>query len=344
MNSSIISNRCLLMVAAALVALAAGALAESPEWTPPSTDAVRLWAMTWLDRSGVKEDIRQRAEQLWADVYDLATAEERLSALAETFALADPRAERLVRLCAGPRKVVSPSEFAWLAEPDVQPLESANLRLLVGCWMVRQSFHDEALQQFAALRPEEVVDPASLLFHRAVAHHWLLHKEEGLEAIDGLLAGRQFGPRRYMALAQLMREDLAAVEEDTLDHIARRMRDIERRLDLGRTGPKVREIEDGVIKSLDKRIKELEDQQCQGGGDSIFSTKPADDSKLMGGKGPGEINRKKATGKSGWGNLPPKQREKALQEVGRQYPSHYRDVIEQYFRKMAGEKPAESSP
>ncbi len=36
-----------------------------------------------------------------------------------------------------------------------------------------------------------------------------------------------------------------------------------------------------------------------------------------------------------WGNLPPKEREEALQQLGKDLPSHYRDVIEEYFRKLA---------
>ena len=35
-----------------------------------------------------------------------------------------------------------------------------------------------------------------------------------------------------------MQADLNALEEETLDHIARRMEDIERRLDLGRPAPR----------------------------------------------------------------------------------------------------------
>jgi len=27
-----------------------------------------------------------------------------------------------------------------------------------------------------------------------------------------------------------------------------------------------------------------------------------------------------------------------LQQIGRDYPTHYRDVIEQYFRRLAGEE------
>jgi hypothetical protein len=30
-----------------------------------------------------------------------------------------------------------------------------------------------------------------------------------------------------------------------------------------------------------------------------------------------------------------KDREQALQEVGREFPSHYREVIEEYFRQLA---------
>ena len=40
---------------------------------------------------------------------------------------------------------------------------------------------------------------------------------------------------------------------------------------------------------------------------------------------------------SGWGDLPPKEREEAMQQIGRDFPSHYRDVIEQYFRRLAAE-------
>jgi hypothetical protein len=61
------------------------------------------------------------------------------------------------------------------------------------------------------------------------------------------------------------------------------------------------------------------------------------DSQIMGGKGPGEVEKKNIGSGSGWGDLPPKEREAALQDVGRDLPSHYREVIEQYFRRLAEE-------
>jgi hypothetical protein len=139
-----------------------------------------------------------------------------------------------------------------------------------------------------------------------------------------------------------MRADLEDLQEDSLNHIARRMDDIHRRLDLGRAGPKVRKQEDGVIESLDKLIKKLENQQKQqqqqaASSPNMAPSSPAQESRIVEGKGPGEVTKRNVGNKSGWGNLPPKEREEALQQIGREFPSHYRDVVEQYFRRLANE-------
>ncbi len=54
-----------------------------------------------------------------------------------------------------------------------------------------------------------------------------------------------------------------------------------------------------------------------------------------GGTGPGDVAPKQLGTETDWGNLPPKQREEALQQLSKDLPSHYRDVIEEYFRKLA---------
>jgi hypothetical protein len=166
----------------------------------------------------------------------------------------------------------------------------------------------------------------------------LLNKEEGLKVINQLLDGAEASPRRYVAVAYLLQADLNSLEEETLDHIARRMEDVQRRLDLGRAGPKVRKVEDGVIESLDKMIKKIEDEQDkqnQSQPNSLQSTRPADVSRPAGGNAPGNVTKKDIGHKSGWGDLPPKEREEALQQMGRDFPPHYRDAIEEYFRKLA---------
>ena len=59
------------------------------------------------------------------------------------------------------------------------------------------------------------------------------------------------------------------------------------------------------------------------------------DSTPLGGSGPGNVDPKSIGNASGWGNLPPKEREKALQQISKGLPAHYREVIEEYFRKLA---------
>jgi hypothetical protein len=58
----------------------------------------------------------------------------------------------------------------------------------------------------------------------------------------------------------------------------------------------------------------------------------------MGGKnsGPGNVDQKRLEGLAQqWGKLPEKERAKAMQELTRDMPPKYREVIETYFRKLA---------
>jgi hypothetical protein len=180
------------------------------------------------------------------------------------------------------------------------------------------------------------------LFYQSAVYHKLLDRDAGLDTLGKLLQGPENCPRRYRVLAKMMLADMSQLEDDSLEHIARRMDDIRRRLDLGRAGPKVRKVEDGVIESLNKKIKEMEDkqqqQQQQQSSNSPRSSKPAQDSRFQGGKGPGEVVKRNIGSKSGWGDLPPKEREEALQQIGRDLPANYRDVIEQYFKRLASEE------
>jgi hypothetical protein len=70
----------------------------------------------------------------------------------------------------------------------------------------------------------------------------------------------------------------------------------------------------------------------------IQSSSPATRSTAAHARGPGEVKAKNIGNQSGWGDLPAKEREEAMQQISREFPSHYRDVIEQYFRKLASEE------
>jgi hypothetical protein len=331
----------LVAAGALLTALATPAALHAAAWQTPTAQEVRTQVLQWLDGQKADPALAAEVRRLWENTPDSLTGSELLGRLAESFARVDPRVRQLVDGCAQPHRPGPLPPYAWLGDAKTPPLVAKNMRLYYGCYLVRQSLLEEALEQFRGLRPGDVVDPASLLFYEMVAHHGLVHCEEGLQAAEQLLQDESHAPKRYLALARLTQEDLKNVREETLDHIARRMDDIHRRLDLGRAGPKVRTEEDGVIKSLDDLIKKIEQQQQQqpsAGANSLQPRKAADESRLMGGKGRGEVTQKNVGAKSGWGELPPKQREEAMQQIGRDFPSHYREIIEQYFKKLASEE------
>ncbi len=306
----------------------------------PRPSRSRPQVFAWLGATKVDAATRAKAETLWSNLPSAAGEDELLVQVARTFALANENGAKLVALCSEPRPRLPLAAQPWLRDGSLPSLFAANLRLLYARWLVHQSLFDEAQEQLSGLTPDQVVAPASLLFYQSVVDHALLNKESGLKSIEELLGGAEASPRRYVALARLMQEDLKGLQEDSLDHIARRMDDIRRRLELGRAGPKVRSEEDGVIKALDKIIKKLEEQQQQqqAGGGSLRPSSPAPESRILGGKGPGNVTKKDIGAGAGWGNLPPKEREEAMQQIGRDFPAHYRDVIEQYFRRLATEQ------
>ncbi len=325
---------------AAACAQTLGEKSETAPWRPCDPAEARARVLAWLDERGVDEATRAKAAEHWPADSAPSEGTELLARLVRTFALVDEDARGLVDLCAKPAADGAPPSQAWLADPKTPPLVANNLRLWYGRWLAQGAMFDESREQLAGLEPEDVVDPATLLFYQAVVYHRLLDQEAGMKALERLLAGVDQSPRRYVAVARLMQADLKGLKPDSLDHIARRMDDVRRRLDLGRSGPKVRKIEDGVIESLDKLIEKLEAQRQQASAASSGNfqpASPAEESRTMGGKGRGEVTKRKIGTESGWGDLPPKRREEALQQIGREFPSHYRDVIEQYFRKLANE-------
>jgi hypothetical protein len=314
------------------------AFKKAPAWQPSAVADVKAQVFAWLAARKPDQGVRAAVEKLWTEVPDDPAGADLLARTAATFALVDRNAAQLAELCSKPKDKPALAKQEWLAAANTPPIVAANMRLLYGRWLAQQGLYDEAGEQLAGLKPADVVAPALLLFYQGVVHHALLEKEKGLAAIDQLLEGAEASPRRYVALARLMQEDLNRLEDDTLDHIARRMNDIRRRLDLGHGGKKVRTVEDGVIESLDKLIKKLEEQQQQSAAsqaNNIRPSQPAQDSTPMGGKGAGEVTKRHIGSQSGWGDLPPKEREETLQQIGREFPAHYRDVIEQYFRRLA---------
>jgi hypothetical protein len=315
-----------------------GSLSAEPKFKPPELEEVRQKAFEWLNSRQPDDATRQTVEALWDEQAPL----DMLERLAKTFGLGDDRAAALVTLCAKSRSPGPLAPQEWLKSDELPAFERNNVRLFYGRWLAQERMYDEALAQLGGLSAEDVVDPATLFFYQAVVYHRLLNKEQGLQALQSLLEKVDHAPNRYRSIAALMKSDLEGLKDESLDHISRQMDDVRRRLALGRAGKKVRKVEDDVIAALDKLIKEMEDRQQQsqnasGGGAAPQPSQAMPDSRIARTQGAGEVDRRRIGNTSGWGDLPPKQREEALQQIGKDFPPHYRDAIEQYFRKLAAE-------
>jgi hypothetical protein len=329
------------LVAVLLLTVGARADLEQPaSWSPPGAPDVRDAVIALLDERSVDAETRAQVEQLWADPPDDAEQEPLLARLAATCALIEPAAGELIEFCDHVSEVVVLPEFAILRDPQQPALISSNLRLLYGRWLTQHEFYDEAIDQLEALDPQHVVDPAALLFYLSASYHRMPDKQKCLPTIDRLLENESLISRRYATVARLMRADLEPLKPDSLDEIARLMDEMRRRLNLRRAGTRVREQGEEIVAKLDKLIEQIEEQQQQAaaGAASLQSSSPAQDSTPMGGKGPGNVDPKQLGTQSGWGNLPPQERQEALQQIGKDLPAHYREVIEEYFRKLAREE------
>jgi hypothetical protein len=321
-------------------AFGADDLKTRASWAPPAPADVKQRVEEWLASENVSPEVRMQLDLLWAEESLPQRPEELLDHVAATIAVVKPETKPVVELC-GQSQTPSPlPKLDVLKEEGLAPFVRNNLRLAYGRWLAQRDLYDESLEQIEGLKAEEVVDPASLLFYQSVGHHRLLNKEACLPAITKLLENEKQIPRRYAELARLMAADIKPLEVDSLDEIARLMGDIRRRLFFGRAGTKVRKQEDDVIAKLDKMIEELEKQQQQqqsssSSGGANQSSQPAQDSAPLGGTGEGNVNPRNMAGRTDWGNLPFKDRERALQQISKELPDHYREAIEAYFQKLA---------
>ena len=318
-----------------------GASEKTPTWRIPSDAEIKQSLNRWLEERKVSVEVRRKVDRLWSIDVDSGDKRGDLDSVAATILLADRRAESLIVSC---RRGATPETVAlgtWLEGEQIAPLVRNNLRLLLGRSLAQAQYFDEAQQQLEDLGPDDVLDPTALLFYQGVLHHHSIETKKGLFQLNRLLEHESDLPERYRVLARLMRRDLMQLKDGSLDDISRRMKDIKQRLSHGQAGERVQENEDEVIRMLDTLIKEEEKKQSQssevafGGGQSPA---PMQESLPAGGKGRGEVQKRDLGKSANWGDLPPKEREEAMQQISRDFPAHYREVIEEYFRELAKER------
>ena len=326
---------------------AADELERRATWSIPSTADVKARLDDYLATKTLDDVAKLKIDALWPDEAQPLDGGELLDRLAASLAVVEPKATEVVAAVNHDQAPLVSPQLAALNDETLPPLVRDNLRLLVGRWLAQHDLVDESLEMLKDVTPEHVADPATLIFYQAVGQHRLLKKDECLATVTKLLEREAELPRRYVTLARLMEADIKPLKTDSLDEIARMMEDVRRRLALARAGKAVRDEEEEIVNKLEKMIEELEKQRQQmqqkqkqqaNNPRGKRPNNPLDDSKAAELKGPGEVDPKSLGKKDGWGNLPPKERQEVLQQIGRELPAHFRETIEEYFKRLAQDR------
>ncbi len=327
-------------------------LRKAASWQWPKQQKISAQLNSYLDGRPELARPREQIDSYWSQLPAEQFGPIVLDHLLATLAMSDLRLDRILTQLDRPNGD-SPSAIAtdlgWLDGSWPDWLQS-NIRLAIGRGLAHHHLYDEALQILNAIDITLVADPSTLMFYKAICHHHLLHREDCVQTLTQLMERESELVSRYAVTARLMKSDIEPLKEDSLDEISRLMNDVQRRLDLGRSGKVVRDQEQQIVEKLDKMIDKIEEQlqqqqkqqqqqQDSDGKQKKGQGKPMDDSRIAGGNGPGDVDPKSTGKRSGWGDLPPAQRHEALQNITKDLPSHYREVIEAYFKALATETP-----
>lgn len=294
----------------------------------------------WLKLANASAEVIQKAESGWSGV---GGDEDLLDQVVQGFALADSATAEFL---------VQTQNFAQASLPTTEavhkdPYYQHCMQLYYGRWLAQHRFYDEALVHLNSVEPDGSIDPASVLFYRAVCQKALLDREAAIASLTLLLKHVVDVPPRFRTLAEIMLKEINDQSDDGLGEVSRVMSDVQRRLDLGRSGQKVQDQEQQVITLLDKLLEEMEKQNQQsssdGGGQGGNSQNQspeqgAEQSTIKGNPADGEADRKEVTENGAWGMLNKQAEAQARELIRQQFPSNYLDAISRYTKKIAERK------
>jgi hypothetical protein len=261
-----------LPVFAAILVLAGPALADSEKKPSKKEDSsfgsmksadaaeAQKQAAAWL--KGVKDDAatQTKFKAIWDSDRPV------IDKVADTLALGDADAAKLMAEAKTADESAPVEVPAVLKDKKKAAFYRDNLALAYAKALTLRKVYEEALEAFAQVKVEDVVDPSAYLFHKAVCEYELMLKDKADESISRLIVDVSDAPQRYLQVAALMAYDMQTWQEKDLGWIARKMDNIQRRLDLKRGGKQTQKMQKEVLVRLDEMIKELENQQKNSGG------------------------------------------------------------------------------
>lgn len=208
--------------------------------------------------------------------------------------------------------------------------------------------YEEAYSLIKELNAVNLIDPSAYYFYKALCEKDIRDKENALKSLKVLLTGIENAPERYRHVGELLKNEIENWQEDVGD-IARRMAEVQNRLENSKGGNKTQTLQKEIVKKLDDMIKQAEDemnkqnQSSQSAGGKSQQQQPAPDSKIIqSNSGKGDVQNKKLVQSTEvWGKMPEKEKIKVLENISRQLPPHIREAAEGFSKKLnqQGRKP-----
>jgi tetratricopeptide (TPR) repeat protein len=241
-----------------------------------------------------------------------------------------------------------------LTSPD--PYLATNAAVLLARSLVDQDRLEDAqavLEPLVARRDELIAHSfaeTEVDFLLAYCQLSNLQYDKALAGLERFEQDYPDAPDRFRLPAHQMLQELRARRPESLGEVSDLMVYSSRRLASGQPGKPVQIKQERAIELLQKMIKEAEQRedeqkkQASSGGQGQPQpgqpNSPAQQSYLPGGKSEiGKLGRSPVVrpGEE-WGKMRPADRERVLQSLRKNFPSRYRQLVEQYYRQLAKEK------
>ena len=240
-------------------AMSVGAADPKTEYTfgslrAATPEAAKAQAEAWLKKAGKFDPAA--FEKVWAE--DVSVLDRTIASLE----LGSPEAKKVMDVARNAATEAPKEVPAILKDEKADSYLRANLALGFARGMTTGRVYEESLTALSGIKAEQTVDPAAYLFHRAVAEHALMKKDDAMRTIVRLLDDVSGAPDRYTMLGRILFVEMATWKKDEKDlaNIRRLMDNSERRLGQARGGKTTQDIQKKIVFRLDELIKEKENQ------------------------------------------------------------------------------------
>jgi tetratricopeptide (TPR) repeat protein len=255
-----------------------------------------------------------------------------------------------------------PAQALDLLRPMLEsdnPYLAANVRFFIARARMQQEDYEDAaraLKNMVEESPPRTQYRGEGLFRLAICQSRLLRRKEALASITRFMRHHPEAPEWQRSRAQQLVLELMTYREGGLREVSELMHYSRRRLKRAKLDEPTIQRQERIVAVLNKIIENAEKKQGQGSGQSgqpqagaggsgaprgnAPPSAPATQSALSGGTSSMGERGRTIRGRPGesWGEMPPREREKALSHIKSKFPERYRELVEQYYKSLQDEE------